>query len=182
MIDILRSFIPAYVARVPRLRDLEIEACEWGKHRFQYVLVLRRYGDYGAVGHVEVTPVNDSVAWVHVTSYSGEGPWERREDRRVFAPVNRLLLALTRHLHKSFIQGLAGRGAANAARKPGGRPHLGDDIWAWEQVKQLGRPSAEVYKEWIEREGVQARNFAEPKRQFKRIMESGWRTGRGQNL
>jgi hypothetical protein len=31
-----------------------------------------------------------------------------------------------------------------------GRPHLPEDVWAWEQVNQYNRPKTEVYKEWRE--------------------------------
>lgn len=31
-----------------------------------------------------------------------------------------------------------------------GRPHLPEDVWAWEQVNQYDRPKTEVYKEWRE--------------------------------
>ena len=53
--------------------------------------------------------------------------------------------------------------------KPAGRPHLPDDLWAWEQMFITGRDSPSVKAEWKKREGVVARKLQEPDRQFHKI-------------
>jgi len=63
---------------------------------------------------------------------------------------------------------------ATKQRGKSGRPHLQGDIWAWEQVTTYNRPRTEVYKEWLEREDVKARNLQDPERQFDRITKSEW--------
>jgi len=55
-----------------------------------------------------------------------------------------------------------------------GRPHLSEDIWAWEQVNIYNRPRTEVYREWLEREDVKGRNLQDPERQFDRITKPEW--------
>ena len=59
-------------------------------------------------------------------------------------------------------------------RRPG-RPHLSDDIWAWEEVNLFNRQPPEVYNEWIHRPGVEARYLTDPIRQFKRVIKTEWR-------
>jgi len=72
----------------------------------------------------------------------------------------------------------------NKARQQGksGRPHLPEDVWAWEQVNIYNRPSNEVYKEWHGREDVQARDLQDSKRQFNRIIKPEWGNKSGQNI
>lgn len=61
------------------------------------------------------------------------------------------------------------------SNKPG-RPRSTDDIWAWKEVNQNGRPQTEVYQEWLQKiSNDPNRNFlADPKRQFKRIVKKDW--------
>ena len=47
----------------------------------------------------------------------------------------------------------------NTARKPPGRRHLRDDVWAYTEVNKKGREQSEVYREWIRRPGVIIRNL-----------------------
>ena len=67
-------------------------------------------------------------------------------------------------------------------RGKSGRPSLPEDVWAWEQVNKHSRPMNKVYKEWISRDDVQARNLQDPKRQFNRITKPAWRNKSGQNI
>jgi len=59
--------------------------------------------------------------------------------------------------------------------KPG-RPHYGDDIWAWEQVNRDGRPQREVYDEWSQKinEDKDRKNNVDLERHFKRIVKPDW--------
>lgn len=59
-------------------------------------------------------------------------------------------------------------------KRPLGRPHLPDDIWAYEQIHKYKRDPKEVEKEWKEREGVKARGLINPKRHFVRIKSPDW--------
>lgn len=54
--------------------------------------------------------------------------------------------------------------------KPG-RPSLPEDLHAWNQVRNLGLPAYEVYKEWINSEEVQKRKLQDPKRHFERFIK-----------
>jgi hypothetical protein len=54
-------------------------------------------------------------------------------------------------------------------RGQSGRPHLKDDIWAFNEIHFTHRDSKDVYKEWLERPGVKARGLVNPKRHFERI-------------
>lgn len=62
-----------------------------------------------------------------------------------------------------------------AERGKSGRPHLPEDIWAWEQVNIEHREQAMVLKEWQER--VKTRNLVDPERHFKRIIKPEWYKG-----
>jgi hypothetical protein len=61
-------------------------------------------------------------------------------------------------------------------RRPG-RPHLADDVWAWEQIYEGGRDIADVSIEWKNRPGVTARNLIDPARHFNKIKLLTWRNG-----
>ncbi len=67
-------------------------------------------------------------------------------------------------------------------RGKSGRPHLQEDVWAWEQVNIYNRQRTEVYKEWRERIDVKARNLQDPERQFNRITKPEWGNKQGQNI
>jgi hypothetical protein len=60
------------------------------------------------------------------------------------------------------------------ARRPPGRKHLADDIWAYREVNKKDREPSEVYKDWINRPGVKLRNLQDPDRQFKLIIRPSW--------
>jgi hypothetical protein len=62
-------------------------------------------------------------------------------------------------------------------KKPSGRPHFPEDIWAWEQVNLNNRESTQVRKEWKDRAEVKKRNLVDPDRQFKRIIKPDWYKG-----
>ena len=61
------------------------------------------------------------------------------------------------------------------SNKPGRRRST-DDIWAWKEVNQNGRPQTEVYQEWLQKiSNDPNRNFlADPIRQFKRVVKEDW--------
>jgi len=63
-----------------------------------------------------------------------------------------------------------------------GRPHLSEDVWAWEQVNTYNRQKSEVYKEWLKKDDVKARNLQDPERQFDRITKPDWGNKSGQNI
>jgi hypothetical protein len=65
----------------------------------------------------------------------------------------------------------------NKTRKPPGRKHLYDDIWAWREVNQRHREPSMVYKEWITRPGVIIRNLQDSSRMFKLITKPDWLYG-----
>lgn len=50
-----------------------------------------------------------------------------------------------------------------------GRPRFEDDIWAENELKK-GRDKVEVRREWMEREGVMARDLIAPEKHFDRIV------------
>ena len=60
--------------------------------------------------------------------------------------------------------------------KPG-RPHIPEDIWAWEQVFIECRPQKDVYSDWVEKvsNNPNRKHNVQNDRQFKRIMKPGWR-------
>jgi len=74
-------------------------------------------------------------------------------------------------------QSAAQVGAVKDAKqyRKSGRPHLPEDVWAWEQVNMYNRQRTEVYKEWHERNDVRARNLQDPERQFNRITKPEWK-------
>jgi hypothetical protein len=59
-------------------------------------------------------------------------------------------------------------------RRKTGKPHLLDDLWAWEQIYHNDQDPAEVKAEWLQRDGVKERNLIEPDRQFTRINHHDW--------
>lgn len=61
-----------------------------------------------------------------------------------------------------------------AARKPPGRKHLSEDIWAYREVNLRHRRSSEVYNEWIKLKSVLDRNLQEPERHFRKITQLNW--------
>lgn len=60
-------------------------------------------------------------------------------------------------------------------KKPG-RPHFPEDIWAWKEVNQNGRPQTEVYQEWLQRimNNPDRCHLVDPERQFKKIIKADW--------
>jgi hypothetical protein len=63
-----------------------------------------------------------------------------------------------------------------------GRSNLPDDIWAWEQVNVHARSTSEVYKEWMNKDGVKARNLVDARRQFNRVIVPKWGNKSGRNI
>jgi hypothetical protein len=59
-------------------------------------------------------------------------------------------------------------------KKPSGRPHHGDDIWAHYEMFKYKRDAATVEKEWALRPGVKARELQDPHRHFQRIKNPTW--------
>lgn len=60
-------------------------------------------------------------------------------------------------------------------KKPG-RPHFSEDIWAWKEVNQNGRPQTEVKQEWLQRimNNPDRCHLVDPERQFKKIIKADW--------
>ena len=65
---------------------------------------------------------------------------------------------------------LAWYGKERSTRK-GGRPSDPDNDWAREQVQDLGRPSRDVYPEWLERIGSRAQTLDNPSDSFKKAIK-----------
>lgn len=155
------------------------------------------HGDYGLFGRLSLQPVENGTRvrfggadWPSrleavnaFQSVFGEYPedsfgvveWASRERA---AQNTRLLDEMMRYLHEFVqVEGLAPPEPPAYVRRRGksGRPNLPEDVWAWEQVNQSRRPLSEVYREWLEREEVRARNLQDAKRQFNRITQPGWR-------
>jgi len=59
-----------------------------------------------------------------------------------------------------------------------GRPHLPEDVWAWQQVNIEGRSKREVYKEWKELPEVKKRSLADETRHFNHITHHEWMSKR----
>ncbi len=59
-------------------------------------------------------------------------------------------------------------------RRPSGRKHLRDDVWAYIEVNKKHREPSEVYKEWIKKPGVMVRNLQDSSRMFKLIIKPDW--------
>lgn len=57
-------------------------------------------------------------------------------------------------------------------KQPSGRPHLQEDIWAWQEVNEKGINPQNVYQEWMTK--AEHRNLVDPLRQFKRITSPEW--------
>lgn len=55
--------------------------------------------------------------------------------------------------------------------RKGGRPSDPDNDWAREQVQDLGRPSRDVYPEWLERIGTRAQTLDDPSDSFKKAIK-----------
>lgn len=53
----------------------------------------------------------------------------------------------------------------------GGRPSDPDNDWAREQVQDLGRPSGDVYPEWLKRIGTRAQMLDDPRDSFKKAIK-----------
>lgn len=109
----------------------------------------------------------------HRTDPFQTGPYQPEEKDKIIGVVGDTLSGLTRIPQSQSRQTEAER--VIVKRRTGGRPHLADDMWAWEQVNSIGREPSEVYQEWLQREGVQARNLIDSQRQFKRITKPDWR-------
>jgi hypothetical protein len=58
-------------------------------------------------------------------------------------------------------------------KKPG-RPHLSEDIEAYQKIHRDGKDPKEVYNWWIETCDKNKRHLAEPKRHFSRIKNKNW--------
>lgn len=57
-------------------------------------------------------------------------------------------------------------------KRPSGRPHKTEDVWAWKELFEKDREKTQVYQEWLAK--VKGRNLYDPKRQFDRIAQPGW--------
>lgn len=63
------------------------------------------------------------------------------------------------------------KGKKKSKKGKPGRPSFPEDIWAWNEVHNLGHPSEDVYKQWIANDRVQKRKLVDPERQFKRFIK-----------
>lgn len=57
-----------------------------------------------------------------------------------------------------------------------GRPHFPEDIWAWKEVNQKGRPQTEVYQEWAQRRmnNPDRYHLVDPERHYRKIIKADW--------
>lgn len=138
------------------------------------------YGDHKYLGRCELRKMPNDVTEVVI---------ERIITGERAIPFEKLVLNWRAYVQydKDVAEAVRARAGAKAGgvttpRRPPGRPKLEDDMWAWEEVNVAGRPSADVFEAWLERDGVKSRNLQDPRRHFRRIIKPGWGTKPGQKV
>lgn len=119
-------------------------------------------------------PILDEVATPLQTSMGKHTVPHLAETGRDREPLRPWLTQLTR----DELAPMLSQGEGAIAQKPqngngsmvkaGGRPRLAVNIWAWKEVNVRGRPQREVYEEWLERRGEDAKILADPWDSFKK--------------
>lgn len=140
--------------------ELQAEKKQLYKRRREHLIKVIRSFFKNLVYQVSLWWANDSVpphlvlAWAHVS------------------PNSDVMIALTARRPRPAEE--VNNTSYAAPNNKGGRPHLPEDVWAWEQIHEHKRKKSEVYQEWRER--TQQRNLMDPLRQFNRIIHPEWMT------